>query len=70
MLDKESRDPFIERMDIRQNGRLCRDYDVLSTWIEKSGLPYRLVKYRTSRIINGEKKFFRPWEVVKPVGIG
>lgn len=68
MLDRESRKPFIERLDIRQNRRLCKDYDVLSTWMEKSGLPYRLVKYRTSRIIRGKQKFFRAWEVVKPVG--
>ena len=69
MLDRKAREPFIERLDIRQNRRLCKDFDVISTWIEKSGLPYRLIKYRISRIIDGKKKFFRPWEVVKPTGI-
>lgn len=69
MLNVESRKPLIEHLDICQNGRLCKDYDVLSTWLEKSGLPYRLVKYRTSRMIEGKQKFFRAWEVVKPVGV-
>lgn len=65
ILTAHDREPLIERLNIRHDGRLCKRYDVLATWLEGSRLPYRLHEYSTSRVVDGRKKNFRAWEVVK-----
>lgn len=68
MLSREAREPFIERMDIRRNRRLCKQSKVINAWLESSGLPYRLHEYRTNRkTAEGERKSYRAWLVVKLV---
>lgn len=66
MLTKDDREPLIERLNIRRNGRLCKTSNVLTAWLESSDLPYRLHEYTTSRIMDGsKKKSYRAWEIVK-----
>ena len=65
MLTKEEKIPFIEKLDIRRERKLCKSFSGISGWIEGSGLPYRLLEYQTSRVMGGKKKNFRAWEIVK-----
>lgn len=65
MLTKADRKPLIERLNIRRDRKLCKTSKVLAAWLEDSGLPYRLLEYSTSRMIDGKKKSYRAWEVVK-----
>lgn len=68
MLTKADREPLIERLNIRHNGRLCKTSNVLGAWLEDSGLPYRLHDYRTSRATeNGKVKTYRAWMITKLV---
>ena len=65
LLTKEAKKPFIENLNIRRNGKLCKSFSGIAGWIEGSGMPYRLLEHETSRIIDGKKKNFRAWEIVK-----
>lgn len=65
MLTKEDKEPLITKMDIKQNGRLCRTIKTLAGWLEDSGLPYRLHAYRKYMMVNGKKKDCRAWELVR-----
>ena len=65
ILTKTDRKPLIEMLDIRHNGKLLSTYKVLASWLESSGLPYRLHEYRTHKVIEGERKSYRAWEVVR-----
>lgn len=65
LLTKEAKRPFIKYLNIRRNGKLCKSYSGIAGWIEGSGMPYRLIEHETSRIIDGKKKNFRAWEIVK-----
>lgn len=64
LLTSHDREPLIERLDVRRNRRLCKSYRVLAAWLESSGLPFRLLEYRTSQSEDGRKKSFRAWKVV------
>ena len=65
ILTARDREPLIEHLDISRNGRLCKSYRILSVWLEESRLPYRLHEYQTSRMVDGRKKNFKAWEIVK-----
>lgn len=65
ILTKADRKPLIEMLDIRHNGKLLSTYKVLAAWLESSGLPYRLHEYRTNKVIEGKRKNYRAWEVVR-----
>ena len=66
MLTRNDRQPFIERLNIRQDGKLCKTLSGIAGWIEGSGLPYLLVEHQTSRSVgDGKKKNYRAWEVIR-----
>ncbi len=64
LLTPREREPLIDHLDVRRNRRLCKSYRVLAAWLESSGLPYRLLEYSTSRLIDGVKKNFKAWKVI------
>lgn len=65
MLTRKDKAPFIETLNIRRDRKLCKSFSGIAGWIEGSGLPYRLLEYQTSRSIDGKKKNYRAWEVVR-----
>lgn len=65
LLTIPEREPLIQKLNIRQNRRLCRSYRVLAAWLEGSGLPFRLLEYQTSRIVSEKKKKYRAWKIIK-----
>lgn len=64
LLTKQEKDAFIQRMDIRQNRKLSRSFESIEGWLKGSRWPYRLIKFRTSRMENNKQKFYTAWEVV------
>lgn len=67
ILTREERKPLIEKMNIRQDGHLQKGYSVLAAWLESSGLPYRLHEHSIYTTVDGKRKHYRAWEVVKLV---
>jgi len=65
LLTQAEKEPLIQILNVRQNRHLCKSFNTLSGWFEDSKLPYRLHKYSTSRMINGKKKNYTAWEIVK-----
>ena len=65
LLTKAEREPLIEQLDVRRDRKLLRGYKILSAYLEESKLPYRLHEYDTSRIVDGTKKHYRAWEVIR-----
>lgn len=66
LLTKQERRAFAEYLNVRGvDGKLRTTFRTLEPWIIDSGLPYRLHEYRTSGIVDGEKKNYRAWKVVR-----
>lgn len=65
MLTKADKKPLIEQLNIRHDRKLCKTSKVLAAWLEDSDLPYRLLDYRTNRVIDGKRKSYRVWKIVK-----
>ena len=66
MLTPADRKELIEKLNIRQDGKLCRQYDTLSSWLRGSAFPYRLETCRKTKMIDGKKRNFKnTWVIVK-----
>lgn len=52
MFTRQEKEPFIQVMDVgrKKTGDMSRSYSVLAAYLESKNLPYRLERYRTSRI--------------------
>lgn len=62
MFTRYEKEPFIHVMDVgrKKTGDMSRSYSVLAAYLESKNLPYRLERYRTSRIDpdTGKKKTY------------
>ena len=65
LLTQAEKEPLIQILNVRQNRHLCKSFNTLAGWFEDSKLPYRLHKYSTSRMVDGKKKNYTAWELVK-----
>lgn len=65
-LSREDREPFIEFINYREDGKLRKSIDKLNNYFEQSGLKYRIEQFSTSRVIDGKKKNFNSaWRIAK-----
>ncbi|MBU3173701.1 DEAD/DEAH box helicase family protein [Clostridium estertheticum] len=59
---------LIKKIDVRSDGKLLKRLNNLNGALEEIKLPYRIIEFPTSRIINGkQKRFPAAWKVVKLV---
>lgn len=66
MLEKDDRKELINVMAVRRNGKLKKSSLALNDELENLKLPYEIIKYPTSRMIDGEKKNYNAaWKLVK-----
>ena len=66
MLTRKEKRAFAEYLNVRGvDGKLRTTFRTLEPWIVDSGLPYRLHEYRTSSNVDGKKKDYRAWKVVR-----
>lgn len=68
MLQLKDRKELIEKIDVKQNGKLLTSLNSLNSALEEKGFNYRIVKFETSRMIDGKKRNFKSaWRVMKLV---
>lgn len=66
MLTKQEKKAFAEYLNVRGvDGKLRTTFRTLEPWIVDSGLPYRLHEYQTSGSVDGKKKNYRAWKIVR-----
>lgn len=68
MLTRESREPFIKKLNIRKNGRIVKNRKSLNNILKNEyGITeYEIKEFKTNRKIDGEiKQFHRAWKIVK-----
>lgn len=66
MLQVKDRQELIEKINVRRNGRLLKRINNLNGALEEGKLPYRIVEFSTSRILNGKKRNFNSaWRIEK-----
>lgn len=66
MLQISDRKELIEKINLRGDGHLRKNLEALNIELETKGLDYRIIEFRTTRIINGKKRDFKKaWKVNK-----
>lgn len=64
MLNRSDRKELIEKINLRGNGRLRRNYEALNIELATRNSNFRITEFETSRIINGKKKKFKSaWKI-------
>lgn len=68
MLQKRDRKPLIDKLDAKLYGHPLTERKSLNEALKEKGLPYEIVKFETSRMIDGKKKNFKQaWKVEKVI---
>ena len=68
MLTQKDREPFLERLNIRRNGRIVKNKDALNALFKSEyGITnYEIKDFKTNRKVDGKiKQFFHAWKIVK-----
>ncbi|HBJ1649387.1 DEAD/DEAH box helicase family protein [Clostridium botulinum] len=69
MLQVKDRKELIEMIDVKSNGHLLKKINNLNGALEEREIPYRIVEFSTSKMINGkQKRYPSAWKVEKLVG--
>ena len=68
MLQVIDRKEIIEKINVKSNGRLLKKLDNLNGALEEQNIPYRIVEFSTSRMIDGkQKRYPNAWKVIELV---
>lgn len=66
MLQVKDRKELIEKLNVRQNGKLLKKINSLNCALEENKLPYRIIEFKTSKTIDGkQKKYPNAWKLEK-----
>lgn len=65
MLTAEDKKPFIKKMNVKHNGKLLKSRNSLNATLSEKKYHYKIEEFETSRIIDGKKKNYRAWKIVK-----
>ena len=65
MLTAEDKKPFIEKMNVKHNGKLLKSRNSINAALEEKKYNYQIKEFGTSRMIDGKKKNYRAWKIVK-----
>lgn len=66
MLSRADRNPLIDKIGAKQNGKLIKSLKSLNSILEEKGYKYRIESFKTSRIVDGVKKNYKSaWKVIK-----
>lgn len=64
MLTKNDRKDLIDRIDLKSNGKQLKGKATLNSALAERELPYEIIQYSTSRVVNGKKKNYKSvWEI-------
>ena len=68
MLKVSDRKELIKQIDLKYNGKLLKKIDTLNDAIESKDLPYKIIEFPTSKMVNGkQKKYKSAWRVEKNI---
>ncbi len=68
MLTLKDRKELIDKIDVKSNGKQLKKINNLNGTLEELQLPYRIVEFKTSRLVNEKKKKYKSaWKVDKLV---
>ena len=65
MLTAEDKKPFIEKMNVKHNGKLLKSKNSLNAALEEKHKPYRIEGFMTNRVVDGnKKKYLHAWRII------
>lgn len=65
-LSRKDREPFIEFINYREDGKLRKSIDKLNGFLKRRKSNYRIEQFKTSRTIDGvRKQYGSAWRVIK-----
>lgn len=68
MLTKKDRLPLVEKINIRQNGKLLKSLNSLNAGMSENELNFYIKEFETSRIVDGKKKKYKSaWKIMRLV---
>ena len=68
MLQRKDREELINTINVRKNGKQLKSIEILNESLVDMQIPYKLVKFATSRMVNGEKKKYKQaWRIERVV---
>lgn len=68
MLTSTDRKELIEKINVKQNGKLLKSKNILNAALDEQGFNYYIKQFQTSRVVNGKKKNFKSaWKIMKLV---
>ncbi|MGG3987471.1 DEAD/DEAH box helicase family protein [Bacillus smithii] len=68
MLQAKDRKELIEKINVKQNGKLLKSLNSLNAALSEQNFNYYIKQFETSRIINGKKKKYKnAWKVLRLV---
>lgn len=68
MLAATDRKKLIEKINVKQNGKLLKSLDILNSVLREQGIDYYIKQFETSRMENGKKKKYKSaWKVMRLV---
>jgi superfamily II DNA or RNA helicase len=68
MLQTKDRKELIEKINVKQNGKLLKSLNSLNSALSEQNFNYYIKQFETSRIINGKKKKYKnAWKVLRLV---
>lgn len=66
MLRREDREEFINIVNVRNDGHIKRNINLINAKLCEENLPYRIEEFQTSRMIDGKKKNYKAaWRIVQ-----
>ena len=64
MLKRKDREELVNKINARKNGKLLKKIEYLNDYLLKMDIPYKIVKFATSRTKNGERtKYKNAWRI-------
>lgn len=66
MLQRKDREELINTINVRKNGKQLKSIEALNESLSNMKIPYKIVKFATSRMVSGEKKNYnQAWRIEK-----
>jgi len=66
MLQVRDRKELIEKIDVKSNGKLLKNISTLNIALEEQNIPYKIIEFSTSKMIDGkQKRYTKAWKVKK-----
>lgn len=70
MLTVANRKELIEKINVKQNGKVLKSLDILNSALREQGLDYYIKQFETSKMENGKKKNYKSaWKVMKMIDL-